>query len=102
MTAGDDLAFDLGEFSPGSQLNLQSLNQLRDGNSMVGMAMAMERYYQNDRSRCGRKRLVLRQTGALEFHVCELVAGPDGCERCPTGALATCDLWDKYPKYRTA
>ena len=47
------------------------------------------------------KSLALPQTGALELHVCELVAGPDGCERCPTGALATCDLWDN-PKYRTA
>jgi hypothetical protein len=60
----------------------------------------MERHYENDRPQCERKSLVLRRTGALEFHVCELVARHHSeCERCPTGALATWDLWDKYRKY---
>jgi hypothetical protein len=62
-----------------------------------------ERFYENNRPQCGRKSLVPRRTGALEFHVCELVEGHDGeCERCPTGMLATCDLWEKYPKFKTA
>jgi hypothetical protein len=66
---------------------------------------AVERFYTHGKPQCGQKSLVPRRSlrGALEFHVCELVKGHEGeCERCPTGCLASCIHWDKYPKYETA